>query len=176
MIKKISIFIILFFLGLTTQSQAYDCYFNKIKPGVDARDLQTIGIRAVGQNEFGGFEKLIVIEDLCKNPEGLSGIVVQLFFLKNKLVKINFQNVVSQKQKLFDIAQNDYKVKFERIEAKSKKNQSEIYSATKKGNFYFYALLKNENQQGEYLEIMSNKDREKIDEYFLKMEVAQPND
>ena len=98
------------------------------------------------------------------------------FFLKNKLVKINFQNVVSQKQKLFDIAQNDYKVKFERIEAKSKKNQSEIYSATKNGNFYFYALLKNKNQQGEYLEIMSNKDREKIDEYFLKIEVAQPND
>ena len=176
MIKKIYIFIILFFVVLSTQSQAYDCYFNKIKPGVDARDLQTIGIRAVGQNEFGGFEKFIVIEDLCKNPEGLSGIVVQLFFLKNKLVKINFQNVVSQKQKLFDIAQNDYKVKFERIEAKSKKNQSEIYSATKNGNYYFYALLKNENQQGEYLEIMSNKDREKIDEYFLKMEVAQPND
>ena len=170
------IFILIFLLIFSTQSQAYDCYFNKIKPGVDARDLQTIGIRAVGQNEFGGFEKFIAIEDLCKNPEGLSGIVVQLFFLKKKLVKINFQNVVSQKQKLFDIAQNDYKVKFERIEAKSKKNQSEIYSTTKNGNYYFYALLKNENQQGEYLEIMSNKDREKIDEYFLKIEVAQPND
>ena len=99
MIKKIYIFIILVFLSLTTQSKAYDCHFDKIKPGVDARDLQTIGIRAVGQNEFGGFEKFIMIEDLCKNPEGLNGIVVQLFFLKNKLVKINFQNVVSQKQK-----------------------------------------------------------------------------
>ena len=51
-------------------------------------------------------------------------------------------------------------------------NESEIYSVTKYNNFFFYALIKNENGKIEYLEIMTNKEREKIDEYFLKMEEA----
>ena len=40
MIKKIYIFIILFFIGLSTQANAYDCFFDKLKPGVTKKTLE----------------------------------------------------------------------------------------------------------------------------------------
>ena len=41
---------------------AYDCPFNKIKLGINAKDLEEIGVRALGQNEFGGSVKFIFVE------------------------------------------------------------------------------------------------------------------
>ena len=172
MIKKIYIFIILFFLGLTTQSKAYDCHFDKIKIGATKEDFQKIGISAGGEDEFGGFHGVFRSDQFCKNLEGVENIVIQLFFFKNKLAKISYESSLNDKLVLFDIAENIYKVKLEKNKAQSKKNESEIYSVTKGNSFFFYALIKNENGKIEYLEIMTNKEREKIDEYFLKMEEA----
>jgi len=46
MIKKIYIFIVLFFIGLSTQANAYECDFDKLKPGVTKKDLEKINIFA----------------------------------------------------------------------------------------------------------------------------------
>jgi hypothetical protein len=171
--KKFCIIIFLLFIGLTTQSQAYECHFDKIKIGATQEDFQKIGIAAGGQDEFGGFHGIFFPEQLCKNSEGINTMVIQLFFLKNKLVKISYENSLNDKLVLFNIAENIYKVKLEKNKAKSIKNESEIYTVTKGNNFFFYALIKNGNEKNEYLEIMTSKEREKIDEYFLKMEEAR---
>ena len=166
--KKIFIFI--FLLSFIAQAQAYDCPFDKIKIGVDAGSLEQINIRALGKNDKGATERIIFIEEVCKDAEGLNGIVLHLFFLKDKLVKINFENRFGSKHQLFDIATNEYNIEFNRIAIDSQSKKNEIYSAIKDNNFYFYAIFKDSEQHQEFLEILSNKEREKIDEYYLKLE------
>jgi len=173
MIKKIYIVIFLFFLGLSTQANAYDCFFDKLKPGVTTKDFQKLGIAAGGEDELGGFHGVFRSDQFCKNSEGVENILIQLFFFKNKLAKISYESSLNDQLVLFDIAENIYKVKLEKNKVQSKKNESEIYTSAKDNNFFFYALIKNENGKIEYLEIMTNKEREKIDEYFLKMEETQ---
>jgi len=105
-------------------------------------------------------------------PPAINAFLPELF-PQNKLVKISYENSLNDKLVLFNIAENIYKVKLEKNKAKSIKNESEIYTVTKGNNFFFYALIKNGNEKNEYLEIMTSKEREKIDEYFLKMEEAR---
>ena len=173
MMKKFYIIVFLFLISFQSKALAYDCYFDKIKIGATKEDFQKIGIAAGGEDEFGGFHGVFRSDQFCKNSEGVENIVIQLFFFKNKLAKISYESSLNDKLVLFDIAENIYKVKLEKNKAQSKKNESEIYTVTKGNHFFFYALIKNENRKIEYLEIMTNKEREKIDEYFLKMEEAQ---
>ena len=81
MIKKIYIFIILFFLGLNTQSQAYDCNFDKLKPGVTKKDLEKIDIFAYGPTVSDIFTKQLYVEEICNgDTEGLHNISEMLVF------------------------------------------------------------------------------------------------
>ena len=171
MIKKIYIFIILFFLGLTTQSQAYDCYFDKLKPGVTKKALEEINIFAYGPDISDIFTKQLYVEEICKgNPEEPHSISIMLVFLKDKLIKVNYINHISETPILFQIAKNDYKINFERNKASIEKKQSEFYSTTVNDNSYFYVLLKEGNWQEEYLEIVSDKNIRKYEEFLLKIE------
>ena len=53
MIKKIYIFIILFFVVLTTQSQAYDCHFDKLKIGATKEDFDaTVAVHPTMSEEM----------------------------------------------------------------------------------------------------------------------------
>ena len=89
----------------------------------------------------------------------------------NDFISSNNDFTITKEPKiLFDIANNIYKANLEKNEAKSKKNETEIYSATQNDNFFFYAFLRNGDQHSEYLEINSNKHRDKISEYLLKRE------
>jgi len=174
MIKKIYIFIILFFVVLTTQSQAYDCHFDKLKPGVTKKDLEKINIFAYGPDTSDIFTKHLFVEEICNgDTEGLHNINVMLVFYKDKLIKVNYIHQIPQAPILFQIAKNDYKINFERNKASIEKKQSEFYSTTVNGNSYFYVLLKQGNRQEEYLEIVSDKDISKFEEFLLKIEEAQ---
>ena len=174
MIKKIYIFIILFFLGLNTQSQAYDCYFDKLKPGVTKKALEEINIFAYGPDTSDIFTKQLYVEEICKgNPEEPHSISIMLVFLKDKLIKVNYINHIPESTILFQIAKNDYKINFERNKASIEKKQSEFYSTTVNDNSYFYVLLKEGNWQEEYLEIVSDKNIKKYEEFLLKIEEAQ---
>ena len=83
MIKKIYIFIILFFVVLTTQSQAYDCYFDKLKPGVTKKALEEINIFAYGPDTSDIFTKQLYVEEICKgNPEEPHSISIMLVFFE----------------------------------------------------------------------------------------------
>ena len=170
MMKKIYILVFLLLLCLQNKAFAYDCELDKIKTGADVNELKKVGILVFGQDQYGGSMLMLPIEDVCKNSDGVEGIILNLFFIKNKLVQISFENLFSEKQILFDIANNIYKANLEKNEAKSKNNETEIYSTTQNDNFFFYAFLRNEDQHSEYLEITSNKHRDKISEYFLKRE------
>ena len=181
MIKKIYVFIILFFLGLNTQSQAYDCYFDKLKPGATKKDLEKINIFAYGpSSESGLFTRVIQAQDICKNSykdeekfQKIMGLNIYLIFIKEKLVKVNYINGLNESATLFDILVNDYKINIQRNKEQVEKKQSEFYNATLNNNSYFYVLLKNKETQQEYLEIISDRDSEKLNENLLKMEETQ---
>jgi hypothetical protein len=174
MIKKIYIFIILFFLGLTTQSQAYECDFDKLKPGVTKKALEEINIFAYGPDTSDIFTKHLFVEEICNgDTEGLHNINVMLVFYKDKLIKVNYIHQIPETPTLFQIAKNDYKINFERNKASIEKKQSEFYSTTVNDNSYFYVLLKEGNWQEEYLEIVSDKNIRKYEEFLLKIEEAR---
>ena len=174
MIKKIYIFIILFFVGLTTQTKAYDCHFDKLKPGVTKKALEKINIFAYGPDTSDIFTKQLYVEEICNgDTEGLHNINVMLVFYKDKLIKVNYIHQIPETPILFQIAKNDYKINFERNKASIEKKQSEFYSTTVNNNSYFYVLLKHGNRQEEYLEIVSDKDISKFEEFLLKIEEAQ---
>ena len=96
-----------------------------------------------------------------------------LVFLKDKLIKVNYINHIPESTILFQIAKNDYKINFERNKARIEKKQSEFYSTTVNDNSYFYVLLKEGDRQEEYLEIVSDKNIRKYEEFLLKIEEAQ---
>ena len=174
MIKKICIFTILFFVVLSTQSQAYDCYFDKLKPGVTKKALEEINIFAYGPTVSDIFTKNLFVEEICNgDTEGLHNISVMLVFYKDKLIKVNYIQQIPETPTLFQIAKNDYKINFERNKASIEKKQSEFYSTTISNNSYFYVILKQGNQQQEYLEIVSDKDIEKYEQFLLKLEETQ---
>ena len=174
MIKKIYIFIILFFLVLTTQTKAYECDFDKLKPGVTKKALEEINIFAYGPDTSDIFTKQLYVEEICKgNPEEPHSISIMLVFLKDKLIKVNYINHIPESTILFQIAKNDYKINFERNKASIEKKQSEFYSTTVNDNSYFYVLLKEGNWQEEYLEIVSDKNIKKYEEFLLKIEEAR---
>ena len=96
-----------------------------------------------------------------------------LVFYKDKLIKVNYIHQIPETPTLFQIAKNDYKINFERNKASIEKKQSEFYSTTVNDNSYFYVLLKEGNWQEEYLEIVSDKNIKKYEEFLLKIEEAR---
>ena len=160
---------------LSTQSQAYDCYFDKLKPGVTKKALEEINIFAYGSTDTDILTKQIYIEQICTGGDlrDIFNLNIFLIFYKDKLIKVNYVHYVLENPILFKIAKKDYKLDLERNKASIEKKQSEFYSTTVNGNSYFYVLLKQDNRQEEYLEIVSDKDISKFEEFLLKIEEAQ---
>ena len=160
---------------LTTQSKAYDCYFDKLKPGVTKKALEEINIFAYGSTDSDILTKQIYIEQICTGGDlrDIFNLNIFLIFYKDKLIKVNYVHYVLENPILFQIAKKDYKLDLERNKASIEKKQSEFYSTTVNGNSYFYVLLKQGNRQEEYLEIVSDKDISKFEEFLLKIEEAQ---
>ena len=174
MIKKFCIIVFLFLIGFQSEALAYDCNFEKIKPGVTKKELEKINIFAYGPTTSDIFTKQLYVEEICNgDTKGLHNINVMLVFYKDKLIKVNYIHQIPETPILFQIAKNDYKINFERNKASIEKKQSEFYSTTVNGNSYFYVLLKQGNRQEEYLEIVSDKDISKFEEFLLKIEEAQ---
>ena len=139
MTKKFYIIFFLFLIGFQNETLAYDCNFEKIKPGVTKKELEKINIFAYGPTTSDIFTKQLYVEEICKgNPEEPHSISIMLVFLKDKLIKVNYINHIPESTILFQIAKNDYKINFERNKASIEKNQSEFYSATVNDNSYFY--------------------------------------
>ena len=113
-------------------------------------------------------------DQICRgDPGDLFGISITLAFYKDKLIKVNYINNNPNSTNLFQIVKNDYKINFERNKASIEKKQSEFYSTKINNNSYFYVLLKQGDQQQEYLEIVSDKDIEKYEQFLLKLEETQ---
>ena len=174
MMKKIYIFVFLFLISFQSEALAYDCNFEKIKPGVTKKELEKINIFAYGPTVSDIFTKNLFVEEICNgDTEGLHNINVMLVFYKDKLIKVNYIHQIPETPTLFQIAKNDYKINFERNKASIEKKQSEFYSTTVNDNSYFYVLLKEGNWQEEYLEIVSDKNIRKYEEFLLKIEEAR---
>ena len=177
--KKIFIFI--FLLSFISQAQAYDCQFDKIKPGVSSKSLEEINIFAYGSSSSSEpFSKMIQVQDICqsnyKDGDELRNIMslnINLVFIEDKLIKVNYINDSSESTILFDILTNDYNINFKRNEQEIEKKISEFYNTTLNDNSYFYVLLKNKDRQQEYLEITSDKYIKKLEKYLLKIEETQ---
>ena len=177
--KKICIFI--FLLIFSSQSYAYDCSFDKIKPGVTSKSLEEINIFAYGSNSSSEpYVRMIQAQDICKNDykdgdelRNIMSLNINLVFIEDKLIKVNYINDLSESTILFDILTNDYKINFKRNQQEIEKKRSEFYNTTINDNSYFYVLLKNKDQQQEYLEITSDKHIEKLEKHLLKIEETQ---
>jgi len=169
--KKIFVFI--FLLSFISQAQAYDCQFAKIKPGVSKKDLEEIYL-FLPRNVEGINSVPVQAEEICKgDPKDIMGLVLELTFFDDKLIKINYINSMLASTILFDISNNDYKTNFKRNQQQVEKKQSEFYNTTINDNSYFYVLLKDKDRQQEYLEINSDKDSEKIDKFLIQIEETQ---
>ena len=163
----------MFLLSFSNQVQAYDCQFDKIKPGVSKKDLEEIYL-FLPRNIEGINSVPVHAEEICKDdPRNIMGLVLELTFFDDKLIKINYVNTLSISTILFDISNNDYKTNFKRNQQQVEKKQSEFYNTTINDNSYFYVLLKDKDRQQEYLEINSDKDSEKIDKFFIQVEETQ---
>lgn len=175
MIKKIYIVIFLFLISFQSEALAYDCNFEKIKPGVTKKELEKINIFAYGSGTSGILTKEINIEQICKGGDlrDVFNVNVFLVFYKDKLIKVNYIHQILETPILFQIAKNDYKINFERNKARIEKKQSEFYSTTVNDNSYFYVFLKEGGRQEEYLEIVSDKNIRKYEEFLLKIEEAR---
>ncbi|MGY9007907.1 MAG: hypothetical protein ACKVI2_04630, partial [Candidatus Pelagibacterales bacterium] len=126
--KKIFIFI--FFLSFIGQAQAYDCQFDKIKPGASKKDLEEIYL-FLPRNVEGINSVPVHAEEICKgDPRDIMGLVLELTFFDDKLIKINYVNTLSISAILFDISNNDYKTNFKRNQQQVEKKQSEFYNTT----------------------------------------------
>ena len=177
--KKISIFI--FLLSFIGQAQAYDCQFNKLKPGTTSKNLEEINIFVYGSNLSSEPYSLIVNgERACNNRykdgdelRNIMSLDIHLTFVGDKLIKVNYINNFSESKMLFDILNNDYKINFKRNQQEVEKKQSEFFNTTLNYNSYFYVLLKNKDRQQEYLEISSEKYIEKLEKQLLKIEETQ---
>ena len=175
------IFILIFLLSFSSQAQAYDCQFDKIKPGVSSKNLEEINIFAYGSSSSSEpFSKMIQVQDICqsnyKDGDELRNIMslnIILVFIEDKLIKVNYINDSSESTILFDILTNDYNINFKRNEQEIEKKRSEFYNTTLNNNSYFYVLLKNKDRQQEYLEITSDKYIKKLEKYLLKIEETQ---
>ena len=171
--KKIFIFI--FLLSFIGQAQAYDCQFDKLKPGVSSKSLEEINIFAYGsKSSLEAFNYSVASEQLCKgDPENFVGQHIELIFMGDKLVKVNYINTIPNKSVLFDLANEYYKTNFKRNDEQVTKKQSEFYQTNINNNSFFYVLLKNKDRQQEYLEISSDKDIKNLEKFFLKIEETQ---
>ena len=171
--KKIFIFI--FLVGFISQAQAYDCSFAKLKPGVSSKSLEEINIFAYGpKSSLEAFNYRISSEKVCKgDPEKFIGQQIELMFMGDKLVKVNYINTIPNKSVLFDLANEYYKTNFKRNSEQVVKRQSEFYQTNKNDNSYFYVLLKNKSLQQEYLEISNDKDIKKLEKFLLNIEETQ---
>ena len=171
--KKIFIFI--FLLSFSSQVQAYDCQFEKIKPGVSSKSLEEINIFAYGsKSSLEAFNYSVASEQLCKgDPENFVGQHIELIFMGDKLVKVNYINTIPNKSVLFDLANEYYKTNFKRNGEQVTKKQSEFYQTNINNISFFYVLLKNKDQQQEYLEISSDKDIKNLEKFLLKIEETQ---
>ena len=173
--KKIFLFI--FLLGFISQARAYDCSFDKLKPG-PSKNLEEINIFSYDSSTSKEPFSLIINGDaVCKNKyedgdelRNIMSLKIHLTFVGDKLIKVNYINNFSESAILFDILNNDYKIKFKRNQQKVEKKQSEFFNTTLNDNSYFYVLLKNKDRQQEYLEISSDKHIEKLEKHLLEIE------
>ena len=174
MTKKI-IYLLIIFISLGSKSFSYECEFKKLKPGISKKDLEEINIFAYGQEEDGIFIKQLSSFDICQNDlSKVHGLRITLFFSEDNLIKINYENDLPNSNVLFDIANNDYKLNLERDEKQMINKQPEFYSTSKNNNSYFYVILKANNDQREYLEIIDDLKIEKFESHILKLEESKP--
>ena len=173
MIKRI--LILIFLSSLITKAHAYECEFDKLIPGVSSKSLEEINIFAYGpKTSLEAFNYRISSEKVCKgDPEKFIGQEIELMFMGDKLVKVNYINTIPNKSVLFDLANEYYKTNFKRNGEQVTKKQSEFYQTNINNISFFYVLLKNKDQQQEYLEISSDKDIKNLEKFLLKIEETQ---
>jgi len=94
--KKIYIFI--FLLSFIGQAKAYDCPFDKLKPGVNKKDLEEIYL-FLPRNQEGINIVPTRAKEICKgDPKDIMGLEIHLIFFDDKLIKINYINTLSISQ------------------------------------------------------------------------------
>ena len=170
--NRIFIFIFLLIISFQSKALAYDCKFNKIKIHTSNNNLH-LGptFMSLTYSADGKPTSMIgPIEELCKESDETNGIIVKLFFLDNKLVRIIFENAIIKNRILFKIANETYGVGFKKNQKKINKKETETYSVNKGDSFYFYGNFIGDNEFLEYFEITSNKYKDKFNEELLKRE------
>jgi len=109
------IFILIFLLSFSSQVQAYDCQFDKLKPGATSKSLEEINIFAYGSSSLSEpYSRMIQAQDICKNDykdgdelRNIMSLNIHLVFVEDKLIKVNYINDSPESTILFDILTND---------------------------------------------------------------------
>ena len=158
MMKKFYILVFLLFFCFQNKAFSYECELDSIQIGNNFNELQLqIGLFAFSKNPDGDSSMLIPIEYFCKDSDETNGVLLNLLFLENKLVRIIFENEIIKNKILFRIANNTYKVGFVKNEAKIRKKEIESYAVNKNDNLYYYAYFIEKDNFTEYFEITGSK-------------------
>ena len=170
MMRRFILYIIGFFLLVQVNALALNCNLNKIQTNTSISNFEEEKMFfSYVENPSGASSMMMPIEHFCKDDE-TNGIILTLFFLENTLVRIIFENVLAQNRILFKIANDTYKVGFNKNNIKISRKETETYSINKNDNFYFYGNFIGKNEFLEYFEITSNKYKDKLNEELLKRE------
>ena len=167
MMKKIYILVLLLLFCLQNKAFSYDCRLDSIQIGNNFNELQLEkGLLIVGGNPDEASSMFFPIEYFCKDSDETNGVMLNLLFLENKLVRIIFENEIIQNKILFRIANNTYKVGFVKNEAKINKKETESYKVNKNDNLYYYANFIEKDNFFEYFEITGNKYKDKLNKHL----------
>ena len=116
------------------------------------------------------------IEFICKDSES-NGTIISLFFIDDKVVRIIFQNQITQNRSLFKIANNIYKSGFIKNQKIIDKNEPEQYATEKNGVYYLYANLRGINEnKGNFLEFFEIVDKKHEDAATKEALILEENE
>ena len=150
------IFIIgfLFFILAQVDALALNCDLSKFQLGKSLSNFDKEKEAFMISEPIKGIKSITLpIEFICKDSES-NGTIISLFFIDDKVVRIIFQNQITQNRSLFKIANNIYKSGFIKNQKIIDKNELEQYAAEKNGVYYLYANLRGINEnKGNFLEL-----------------------
>ena len=167
--------IILFLITFSTKSFAIKCDLQKFQIGNDLslfdKEKEIFILSKINKD----IDNLTFpVEFVCKNSE-INGTFISLFFHKNKIVRIIYENVIQKNRPLFTLANENYKIGFKENIKVIEANEPEQYAIEKNGVYYLYANIKgiNENKGNffELFEIVDKKHEEIMNKESLELEI-----
>ena len=175
--KKIILSILLFYLTSFSYAFSSNCNLNKFKIGNEIDNFENekkaffMGEPIKGVNSI-----TLPIEYVCKNSR-FNGRLISLFFMQDKIIRIIFQNQISNDRILYDLGNSFYKAGFLKNQKLIDNKEPEQYGTEKNGIYFLYGNFRGINEnEGNTLELLEIVDKKYEDVATREALVIEEND